>query len=213
MCYYWRMYNTRHTSIVGQNLADILGHVLVAASDRFGPFVGILSTRVSYEMAESGGSRRSVRGSPCRRSFHRSRQFRASRVLSSSGAPHPCSICVPFLPWNCSVRVPMMFRLRSTNHRLPATKWNKTEQNGTRKRENAFTGTKNLSRRLPWTAQTPDSGPVYSLSTVMLPAGDGSATSPWIHGSTISSFSAPTYRCLTTPSFPMNIVTGSPTTP
>ena len=207
------MYNTRHTSIVGQNLADNLGHLLVAASDRFWPLLGTLSTLFSYGVARSGRSRRSVRGTPCRRSFHRSRQFRASRVLSSSGAPHPCSIYVPFLPWNCYVRVPMMFRLRSTNHRLPATKWNKTEQNGTRKRENAFTGTKNLSRRLPWTAQTPDSGPVYSLSTVMLPAGDGSATSPWIHGSTISSFSAPTYRCLTTPSFPMNIVTGSPTTP
>ena len=124
------MYNTRHTSIAGLNLADILGHVLVAASDRFWPLRSDLeysfqlrNDRIWPLKADSAR----VPMSPIVSSLPSI--LGSSRLLYGSEAPHPCSICVPFLPWNCSVR--------STNdvpialHKSPAPSY-EMEQNGTK---------------------------------------------------------------------------------
>ena len=45
-----------------------------------------------------------------------------------------CNICVPFLPWMCTVCVPKMPHRRPETDTLSAMKWNKTGHNGTRKR-------------------------------------------------------------------------------
>ena len=115
------------------DLAALLMWPLLAGFDRFWiNFIGQLATKRPF-LATQAGHGQTMQAVDCVSAHARRRPFighglrsRPRRLDSAT-----CSICVPFWYRECSTHVPQVFQKSPTMNHNPATKWNKTEHNGT----------------------------------------------------------------------------------